>query len=315
MRKLGRIFIRLLLVLIVLLLSAAALVYFTSERALNKRYDVHVKPIAVPTDQASVARGRELVEHRYVCAECHGPDYGGKPVFDAGPMVARIVAANITPGAGGVGRHYTDVDWIRALRHGVAPDGRPLLVMPSHHIGKSTEQDLGAAIAYLKTLPSVDREIPPPSLGPIGRVLLLQDTAELLPATVIDHTQGSPTETPLTQGQRGEQLVTLAGCVGCHRADLTGGGGPPPGSSNITPLGLEGWTREDFVRTLRTGVTPDGRRLAEVMPRAYGKMPEDELDALWTYLRTVPAKGDLSVRQQAAHLAARAQTRPQAQAQ
>jgi mono/diheme cytochrome c family protein len=311
MRKLGRILIRLLLSLIVLLLSAAALLYLVTERALHKHYDVQVKPIVVPTDQASIVRGRDLVEHRYVCAECHGKDYGGKPLFDAGPMVARIVAANITPGAGGVGRRYTDLDWVRTLRHGVAPDGRPLVAMPAHHIGKSNEQDLGAAIAYVKTLPPVDREIPAPAVGPLGRILLLREMAELLPATVIDHTQGSPTGTPLTQVQRGEQLATMAGCVGCHRTDFTGGGGPPPGSSNITPLGLGRYTRSDFVRTLQTGRTPDGRQLAEVMPRAYGSMPEDELDALWTYLRTVPATGELSPRQRLAQPETQARTQAQ----
>lgn len=141
--------------------------------------------------------------------------------------------------------------------------------------------------------------------------MLLHDTAELLPATVIDHTQGSPRETPLTPLQRGEQLTTTSGCIGCHRSDFTGGGGPPPGASNITALGLAHWTREDFVRTLRTGHTPDGRELSDAMPRAFGSMTDDELDAVWTYLRTVPAKGELRLRQKLARPEARAQAQAQ----
>lgn len=300
MRKLGRIFIRIVLVLIVLLVSAVALLYVASERALGKRYDAKVHTFPIPTDDEAIARGKHLVEDRYICAECHGNDYGGKMFLDEGPLVGRIATPNITAGAGGVGRTYTDLDWIRTLRHGIAPDGRSLVIMPAHHIGHGTDQELGDAIAYLKSLPPVDRSLlTAMQIGPLGRLLLVQQTAELIPASAIDHANAGSTMTPVTVVQRGEQLSITSGCIGCHKPDFTGGGGPPPGSSNITPVGLGRWTRDDFFRTIRTGHTPDGRELSEAMPRAFANMTDEELDALWTYLRTVPSKGDLSDRQKA----------------
>ena len=73
---------------------------------------------------------------------------------------------------------------------------------------------------------------------------------------------------------------------------------PRPGPANITRAGLAGWTEADFVRTLRTGRTPDDRQLAPIMSPAYGQMTDEELHALWTFLQSVPAKGAKTVRQQ-----------------
>ena len=65
-------------------------------------------------------------------------------------MIGTLRAPNLTPG--GVGGTYTDTDWIRALRHGVAPDGTPLVFMPSWEYYYLSKEDLGALIAYLKQL-------------------------------------------------------------------------------------------------------------------------------------------------------------------
>jgi mono/diheme cytochrome c family protein len=97
---------------------------------------------------------------------------------------------------------------------------------------------------------------------------------------------------PVELVARGEHLAGIAGCRGCHHEDLTGGGGPPPGGANITPAGIGTWTKADFFRTLRTGRTPDNRQLSESMPRTLGNMPDEDLDAIWAYLKTVPAKGE-----------------------
>ncbi|MCZ6790100.1 MAG: cytochrome C, partial [Chloroflexi bacterium] len=56
--------------------------------------------------------------------------------------------------------------------------------------------------------------------------------------------------------------------------------------------GLARWSEADFINTLRTGTTPDGRQLDdENMPwKFFTKMTEDELKAIWMYLQSLPAK-------------------------
>ncbi|NIW44030.1 MAG: hypothetical protein GWN30_04445, partial [Gammaproteobacteria bacterium] len=59
---------------------------------------------------------------------------------------------------------------------------------------------------------------------------------------------------------------------------------------NLTPGGeLKGWSEADFINTIRTGVTVDGRTLNEVMPWRYiGQMTDEELQAIWLYLQSIP---------------------------
>lgn len=95
-------------------------------------------------------------------------------------------------------------------------------------------------------------------------------------------------------------LATIRGCVDCHTATLGGQlilDEPPVGrvfASNLTPdprTGLGGWTERDFFAALRTGRRPDGSDLRPEMPwKLTAELTDDEIRALWLYLRTVPAK-------------------------
>ncbi len=108
---------------------------------------------------------------------------------------------------------------------------------------------------------------------------------------------GSPPMQPAADAEYGRYLANVAGCTGCHGPGLSGGaiiGAPPdwPHSANLTPSGeVGGWSQADFVQTIRTGVNPAGRQLSPVMPyMTFQHMTDDELGALWVYLKTVPAK-------------------------
>ena len=50
---------------------------------------------------------------------------------------------------------YTDVDWVRAIRHGVNPHGRSLFIMPSEDYNRFTDSDVAAIVAYARSLPAV----------------------------------------------------------------------------------------------------------------------------------------------------------------
>jgi mono/diheme cytochrome c family protein len=111
------------------------------------------------------------------------------------------------------------------------------------------------------------------------------------------------------QIRQGEYIAHVAGCVSCHsRQTETGefieetmfaGGNPfdlgPLGivfSKNLTSdpeTGLGDWTAEEIKTAISTGVSRDGLHLFPVMPYTfYNNMAESDLDALVTFLQTLP---------------------------
>ena len=109
--------------------------------------------------------------------------------------------------------------------------------------------------------------------------------------------------------KRGEYLATIMDCTGCHTPGaMTGqpdmqrflGGSTvgfqipglgtfyPPNLTPDTTTGLGGWSEADIVRAVRTGVRPDGRVLAPVMPyHSYGKLTDADAQALAAYLKSI----------------------------
>jgi mono/diheme cytochrome c family protein len=278
--------------LIGLLILAVVAVYIISSSRINKTYDIQVESVNIPTDEEALEWGQHIAQTRG-CNECHTGNFAGG-AFIEDPALANLYASNLTAGQGGVGSTYSDTDWVRAIRHGVGPDGKPLLFMPSQEFYYLSDEDLGALIAYLKTLPPVDHQVTEDSVGPLGRVLLLAGQLPLLPVEMIDHDGPRPSAPPVgVTVAYGEYLAV--GCQGCHGADYAGGpipGAPPdaPVSLNLTPGGeLQNWTEEDFIQTLRTGITPDGHELDnEWMPwPIVGQMTDEELQAIWLFLQSL----------------------------
>jgi cytochrome c553 len=268
--------------LIVLLLVASQL---AAEARLRQTYDVEAATIVIPTDAASIERGRQLVTAGR-CRDCHGQSLAGKVSLDE-PGIGRIYASNLTSGQGGVGQTYSDADWVRAIRHGVAPDGRSLVVTPAQFYYYLSDDDLGAIVAYLKSLPAIDREVPQPSVGLIGRLFLtLFNPQDWLPAEKIDHTgPRPPTPVPGVTAEYGKYLAQTATCLVCH-----GRGGYDPDISAAPGGGINDWTEEAFIYAMRTGNTPSGHRWDDsYMPwRSTSEMSDDELRAMWLYLQTLP---------------------------
>lgn len=282
---------RLVLLLWVVIAAFVAYIYYASGREMSRIYAVSVPSIAIPTDAASIARGKYLVEHVSACAECHEKDLGGKVVIDNFAM-GRLVAPNLTSGRGGLGASLSDRDFVRALLHGVRPDGRSVTFMPSADF-RFNEADLGAIIAYVKSVPPVDRELPQMTVGPMARTLGLLVDFPLAPASKIDHANVTFEPARASKGPgAGSYIIATAGCRSCHGADFAGGGGPPPGAANITPVGIGDWSEQDFLTALREHKRPNGSTISEAMPRAYGQMTDDDLKKIYAYLKTVPRKGE-----------------------
>jgi mono/diheme cytochrome c family protein len=88
----------------------------------------------------------------------------------------------------------------------------------------------------------------------------------------------------------GKYILSYQDCVLCHGADLSGG---TPGQ--LAPVGpglqiVKGWTQQQFIDTLRTGVDPNGHALNnKLMPwQNIGRMDDDELAAVYAYLVSAP---------------------------
>ena len=268
-------------------------VFWKSGVLLRRTHVVSVAPPPVPSDAAAVEHGRHLAATRG-CVDCHGADLGGAKVIED-PGMGRLYGANLTLGRGGRGADYSVTDFARAIRHGVAKNGRGLFLMPSTDYSRFTEADLGDLIAYVKSVPPVDRERVPISVGPVARALMVAGKIRLA-ADEIDHANLRPdVVTPAVTVEYGRYLAV--GCTACHGPNLSGGKidiGPRdwPPAANLTPHAsgrLAKWSEADFLAALRTAKRPDGTELSPVMPRAFAKLNDTELKALWAYLRTLPA--------------------------
>lgn len=279
--------------LVGLVILAVVILYAMAASRLNKNYDIQVESISIPSDDAALERGEHLVEVVSGCTECHAGNLGGKLFFDD-PAIGRIYSSNLTSGTGGVGKDYSDTDWIRAMRHGVGPDGKLLMIMPSQNFYYYTDEDLGAVIAYLKSLSAVDNETAEPKLTLMAHIIFALGGLGKMPAEIIDHIGPRPSAPePGVTADHGEYLVSVSTCRDCHGVELNGGQAGPndPFGPNLTPGGeLAGWTEADFITAMRTGVTPSGRHLYEYMPwEIYGHMTDEELKAIWLYLDSLPA--------------------------
>ena len=303
--KILKVFGFVLVALLVAVLAVYAWASYAAGRKLARIYTTHTADFPIPYPAggqdsaqgatAALERGKHLVEARYGCAECHGQDFAGGVMVDD-PAIGRILGPNLTQGKGGVTTGFRAADWDRIVRHGIKPDGRPAL-MPSEDFREMSDQELSDIIVFIRSQPPVDREVPSPALGPLGKVLLATGKFTLSADAVGSeraHAATPPEAAPTVHFGR----HIAATCMGCHRADLGGGpivGGDPswPPAANLTPgpEGIGRWTFAQFRTALREGKRPDGTALrppmSAMVPYAR-KMKDVELEALWAYLRSLP---------------------------
>jgi mono/diheme cytochrome c family protein len=250
---------------------------------------VDVQAIAL---ERALERGRHLIESRAGCNGCHSKDFGGAELVDEA-LVGRWVAPNLTLGEGSVTRDFTANDWDRAVRHGVRHDGRTSS-MPSQEFLNLSDHELSDIVAYIRSVPPVNRQLDSLRIGPVLSFVIASDP-KIFAAFNVDHAAAHAVEPPAAASsvELGRHIVQV--CRGCHGPQLSGGkitGDPGmPFVANLTPheTGLGSWSEADFIRALREGRRKDGTAINEAMPwKAYAQMSDTELKAVWAYLRTVP---------------------------
>ncbi len=266
------------------------------------------------TSPVRLARGRYLVTSVSGCFACHSErDWKshGAPVTagleGAGEIMpfpglpGQVVAPNLTSdletGIGG----WSDDELARAIREGIGRDGRALFpMMPYENFRHMSDEDLASVIVFLRTLPPVRHQLPRTEI--IFPVKYLIRSAPQ-PVTQPVYSDAATSSDP---AKRGAYLVTIAGCRDCHTPrvqgqpvagmDLAGGTeltGPwgTVASANLTPddSGIKYYDESLFLQTIRTGYVR-ARELKPIMPYwHYAGMTDDDLKAIFAYLRTVKA--------------------------
>lgn len=245
-----------------------------------------------------LARGEYLVS--LSCVGCHsavGPDGAptGAPPLSGGWNIAAaegfgfmgsMVAENLTPGGQLAG--YSDGELFRVLRHSIDREGHRLAFMAFLPYGQLSNEDTEAIIAYLRTLqPVTSSASTGDSLNYLGMMLYGSGMFPLPPDAPAVVTAPAKAVT----AEYGKYVAAFGECAGCHGPDVTGSpaSAMSPAVPNPRPA-VATWTREEFVRTMRTGVRPGGAPFSEAMPfRNAAAMTDEDLAALYLYL-TAPVQ-------------------------
>lgn len=281
------------------LAAAAALLVWAGkelgERKMQRVIRITPAPLVAGAGSNWLEQGRYLFNTRG-CADCHGASGGGREIIRSGAML--VVSPNITQGANSATQNYTGIDWIRTLRHGVKPNGRPAMIMPSEDYNRLTDDDLAAIIGYVSQLAPVDGRAATIALPVAVKVLYgfgaVRDAAE-----IIDHALAPQVPVPVAVSIEHGKYVAHS-CIGCHGERLSGGkipGAPPewPAPANLTPGSGSAMLRypdaQAFMAMLKSGKRPDGSAISNVMPfGSLRQMNETDMRALHAYLQTLPAR-------------------------
>jgi len=282
-------------VFLVLVIIGASAAYLSARSRINRVYEIQPESVNIPTDSEAIEHGKQMAS--FMCLGCHGENLGGTAFFDD-PTLGYIPASNLTTGSGGVGGEYSDSDWVRAIRHGVGSDGKPLLIMPSKGLYYLSDNDLGAIIAYLKSVPPVDNELGEYSLKPLSHLLAAAGMfGEFMSAESIDHAGPRPAAPEVgINASYGEYLVNISDCKTCHGEDLAGSQSPEPGAPfapNLSPGGIFSVYKSDadLISFMHTGITPYAYEVdGKSMPwKSYSTMTDEQLSAAYAFLSSLPA--------------------------
>src|SRR5688572_503932 len=265
-----------------------------------------------------IERGKYLAHSVTVCMDCHSTrDFSkfsgpltegtlgkGGDRFDQGVGLPGVYyAKNITPA--GITR-YTDGELFRIITTGVNKDGKAIFpLMPYPYYGRMDREDIYSIIAYVRSLPAVESTVPE-SVSDFPRNFIINT----IPKKADPQTRPDPSNGIAY----GAYMTNASGCVECHTQvdkgqiipELSFGGSRefkfPDGSivrsSNISPdenTGIGKWTKEQFVARFKAYadsayVTPSVApgEFNTIMPwTMYAQMKEEDLAAIYAYLRTV----------------------------
>jgi mono/diheme cytochrome c family protein len=296
---------------LIILIVVAVIIYLNS--AFPKVYPA--EDITIEATPERLARGAYLVNHVSICLDCHsqvkenlfsmpvkqGTEGMGGRAFEEDEMVVHV--RNITPA--GL-KDWSDGQIVRAITEGIDKDGKALApMMPYTEYKFMAKEDIHAVVAYLRTLPPIENDVPATELPfPMNLIFpTIPDSAT--PMSLPDTNDALAT---------GKYMVRIAGCQFCHTPFEDGesdeskpfSGGhefadPKFGiarSANITPdmdTGIGSWTKDMFIARFKSYADSVGRNIPvggnvyqTAMPwTLLAGITEKDLGSIYDYLRTV----------------------------
>jgi mono/diheme cytochrome c family protein len=271
-----------------------------------------------------LARGAYLVNSVMFCGACHTPRVGdtwlggeradaylaGGSLFDDPDHGFRVAVPNITPDREtGIGA-WTDDQLMRAIRDGIHRDEDRLMFppMPFYMYDTLSDDDARAVVAYLRTVPPVK--------NPVKRVAELPFMLRMaMKFGAIHHKPVKDVKAPPATDKkaRGHYLARIGLCNDCHSFTSSGpdeednllAGSTEPleerqygkvWARNLTPdpeTGLGKYSVDQIKEAVRSGKRLDGKLMAPPMSLLIPHLStwtDEDLDALITFIKSVPAK-------------------------
>lgn len=304
---------RKILILGAVLAAISAASYFTS---CNNKKSAPATADTGDSLKKVIERGEYIANRVAVCIDCHSKrdttrfsmpviagTEGGGAGFAFGKAEAvpgEVTPPNITPYAL---KDWTDEEIIRAITGGINKKGDTLFpIMPYPHYSRLAKEDVLAVVAYLRTLKPIEGTVPP------RKFFIPASMFGPLPSGNLEQNKRPD---PSDKVKYGEYMINMAACADCHTP--MGPQGPDFSKvfsggfvfdnaflkvavANITPdsaTGIGTWTEEMFVSKFRNNASDEvvnskpGRQNSFMPWYMYGKMNEEDLKAIYAYLRTV----------------------------
>jgi mono/diheme cytochrome c family protein len=247
--------------------AVMAIVWLRSEAVIERRYPLPSTTVAAITEAKAIARGAHLVAIAG-CSDCHGADLEGR--LTHAHTILPVWSSNLRIAA----HTLTDEEFERAIRTGILPDSKSMWVMPAMDYVYMSEDDVTAIVSYLRTLKALGPTPPAPHFDMPARFAIARGDLEPVALRALE----SPTSLDLGPRYDGGRYLARIACADCHDTDLTG--------SETTPdlSAVAQYSRADFFRLLKSGITPDGRRLKSKSRPRFRAFHDYEVDALYDYL-------------------------------
>lgn len=262
-------------------LALAAIIVWRVEAAsaqrLAMRFAKPAAPLAVTPDASMAADGERLAKLDG-CTGCHGKALTGTLIF-SGPFGTRLAAPNLTA----LAHRHSDAQLATAIRYGIKPDGTSLVGMPTGKFLRSSDSDIAAIIAYLKSLPQKPDATGKTQWGFGGRALLAMGLMPLTANAADPWTRG-PRQTPTEPMARGRYLTEVH-CTGCHGPEL---GGNPEEDSPDLRFSIKHYSPAAFARFFRTGQGRIGHGTETMTPlikERLHNLTEADVQAIYLYLK------------------------------
>lgn len=263
---------------------------------------------AADKNSAEIAKG-EYLSKLGGCASCHTAP--GKPAFSGGRELptpfGSLYSTNITPDRNtGIGSWRFDDFW-QAMHHGKGKNGELLYpAFPYTSYTVVTREDAKALYAYLRSVAAVEQVNQAPDMGFPYNV---RSSLHVWRSLYFKPSEFKADNSKTEQWNRGAYLVQgLGHCNECHTTRNSMGavdqsaiavGGIIPGQDWYAPNlsiqaggDLYGWTQQDIVDLLKTGMSSKGYALgpmAEFVHNSTQYMNDDDLAAVAEYLADIPA--------------------------